>query len=78
MNARGIVGQAPHTTAGTVPNIRLPIMISGTPLVPPRGAPTPGEHTRGVLAGLLHYSPEEIAELAEKGVIPPDGGRAES
>jgi len=71
MKERGIIGTAPHTSAGTVPNVRLPIAMSGTPLIAPRGAPLLGEHTHSVLTGLLGYKPERIAELEKKAVIMP-------
>jgi crotonobetainyl-CoA:carnitine CoA-transferase CaiB-like acyl-CoA transferase len=71
MQERGIIGTAPHTSAGTVPNLRLPIAMSGTPLIAPRGAPVLGEHTHSVLAELLNYKPERIAELEKKTVILP-------
>jgi crotonobetainyl-CoA:carnitine CoA-transferase CaiB-like acyl-CoA transferase len=66
---RGILTQAPHTGAGEVPNLRLPMFLSGTPMVTARGAPLLGEHTHAVLTGLLNYAPERIAELREKGAI---------
>ncbi|MFH1605679.1 MAG: CoA transferase, partial [Pseudomonadota bacterium] len=68
---RGILGTAPHTKAGEVPNFRLPLELSGTPLVAPHGAPVLGEHTRSVLSEVLHYDSERIAGLEQKGVIPP-------
>ena len=69
MKERAIIGTAPHTRAGTVPNVRLPMAMSGTPLIAPRGAPVLGEHTRSVLTGLLNYTPERIDELEKKNVI---------
>ena len=69
MKERGIIGTAPHSGVGTVPNLRLPMAMSGTPLIAPRGAPVLGEHTHSVLAELLHYKAEQIAELEKKGVI---------
>jgi crotonobetainyl-CoA:carnitine CoA-transferase CaiB-like acyl-CoA transferase len=70
MKERGIIGTAPHTRAGTVPNVRLPMIMHGTPLVPARGAPVLGEHTHAVLSRVLNYGPERIAELEQKSVIP--------
>ena len=74
MEERGIIGTAPHTGVGTVPNVRLPIAMAGTPLVAPRGAPVLGEHTHSVLAGLLNYDSARIAELEKKAVIMPKRG----
>lgn len=66
---RGIIGKAPHSTAGEVSNVRAPMEMSGTPLVAPRGAPVLGEHTRSVLTDLLGYPPELLAELEAEGVL---------
>jgi len=68
---RGILGQAPHSKAGTVPNLRLPVTLAGTPLIAARGAPVLGEHTRAVLSDFLHYDPARIAGLEQQGAIPP-------
>jgi formyl-CoA transferase len=68
---RAILGAAPHTKAGEVPNLRLPVVLAGTPLRAPQGAPVLGEHTRAVLSELLHYDSGRIAGLEQKGVIPP-------
>lgn len=69
MKERGIISMAPHTGVGTVPNLRLPMAMSGTPLIAPRGAPVLGEHTHSVLAELLNYAPDRIADLEKKGAI---------
>ncbi|MBW7923139.1 MAG: CoA transferase [Burkholderiaceae bacterium] len=71
---REIIGTAPHSTAERVPNVRAPMSMSGTPLIPPSGAPVLGEHTRSVLSGLLGYPPDLLAELEAEGVL----GRAPS
>ena len=68
---RRVLGTAPHSKAGEVPNMRLPFVLAGTPLIAPRGAPVLGEHTRAVLSRLLGYGPERIAELVRTGVITP-------
>ena len=68
---RGILGKAPHSKAGEVPNLRLPIALAGTPLAAARGAPVLGEHTRAVLAEFLHYDAARLAELERQGAIPP-------
>lgn len=69
MIERQLIGEAPHTAAGTVPNIRLPLSMSGTPLVPARGAPLLGEHTMEVLENLLGYSRARVSELSAAGAI---------
>jgi crotonobetainyl-CoA:carnitine CoA-transferase CaiB-like acyl-CoA transferase len=68
---RRILSTVPHSKAGEVPNLRLPLELAGTPVVAPHGAPVLGEHTRSVLADLLHYDSVRIAGLEQKGVIPP-------
>ncbi len=69
MKERAIIGTAPHSGVGTVPNVRLPMDMHGTPLIAARGAPVLGEHTHSVLAGLLGYGPERIAELERQSAI---------
>lgn len=78
MKERGIIGTAPHTGVGTVPNVRLPMNMSGTPLVAAHGAPLLGEHTRSVLGELLGYSQARISELEAMKAIAcgRDGGSA--
>lgn len=66
---RGIIGKAPHATAGEVPNVRAPMTMWATPLVAATGAPVLGEHTRSVLTELLGYPPELLAELEADGVL---------
>ena len=52
----------------TVPGVRTPITLSGTPLSYRHASPKLGADTRAVLTG-LGYGEEEIAALAEAGVI---------
>ncbi len=59
-----LVTRIRHPVAGWVPNIRLPIRYSDTPMVDPRGAPSVGEHTQEVLAEILGLGPAEMEELA--------------
>lgn len=59
---------APEAEGGTVPGIRNPIRLSGTPLVQDRPSPRLGADTDAVL-GTLGLSTEEIASLADKGVV---------
>ena len=69
MKARGLVTQVPHPTAGSVPNVALPLHFSGTPVVPPVAAPLLGQHTDEVLREVLGYSQAKIAELRAAGVL---------
>ncbi len=59
---------APEAEGGTVPGIRNPIRLSGTPLVQDRPSPRLGADTDAVL-GALGLSAEEITGLADKGVV---------
>ncbi len=69
MAERAIISRAPHTKYGTVPNLRLPMSMSGTPLVSPSGAPLLGEHSEEILAGVLHYPPDRIQGLMRSGSV---------
>lgn len=53
MRERGILGSAPHTSLGEVPDIRLPMHFHSTPMRRPQGAPQLGEHTDQVLSDWL-------------------------
>jgi crotonobetainyl-CoA:carnitine CoA-transferase CaiB-like acyl-CoA transferase len=46
-----------------------PIKLIGEDLPAPTKAPTPGQHTDEVLAELLGYGPERIAELRDAGAL---------
>jgi len=69
--ARGLLTDIPHPTAGTVPNLALPMHFSGTPVVAPVAAPRLGEHNREILAEVLGYDEEKIAALQASGVFGP-------
>lgn len=71
VKARGLVTQVPHPTAGSVPNVALPLHFSGTPVVPPVAAPMLGQHTDEVMREVLGYSQTRIAELRAAGVFGP-------
>jgi len=66
---RNLIGKAPHTKVGEVPNLRSPLTLTDTPVVEPRGAPLLGEHTRSVLTDLLGYTPARVAELEAAGIL---------
>jgi crotonobetainyl-CoA:carnitine CoA-transferase CaiB-like acyl-CoA transferase len=75
---RRLVSRLPHPQLGWVPNVRLPIRYSDTPLADPTPAPGVGEHTAEVLADVLGYDGARIAALRDAGAIeapapaPPD------
>lgn len=69
MALRKLVSHIPHPIAGSIPNIGSALQFSRTPVVPPRAAPTLGQHSREVLADVLQYDPAKIAALESAGVI---------
>jgi len=53
---------------GTVPSVRTPIVMDGSPLAYDRGSPQLGEHTAAILAE-LGYAAADVDRLAAAGVI---------
>jgi crotonobetainyl-CoA:carnitine CoA-transferase CaiB-like acyl-CoA transferase len=75
--ARKLVTRVPHAKLGWVPNVRLPILYSGTPLADPQPAPAVGEHTHEILAEVLGYDDARIAALAASGALAPAAAKAQ-
>lgn len=71
VRARGIVRHIPHPTAGTVPDIAMPMHLGGTPLVAPVAAPRLGEHNEEVLAEVLGHDATRIEALRRAGAFGP-------
>ena len=69
MAARGMVTAIPHPTAGSVPNIRLPFRMAGTPLADPVAAPGLGQDSAAVLRDLLGYDAGRIEALVASGAV---------
>ena len=67
--SRGMKLDMPHALAGSVPQINVPIRMSGTPPSPERPPPLLAEHTLQVLRDRLAVDEATIAHLVEKGVI---------
>jgi crotonobetainyl-CoA:carnitine CoA-transferase CaiB-like acyl-CoA transferase len=67
--ARNLVTRVAHSQLGWIPNVRLPIRYSGTPLADPQPAPSVGQHTREVLAEVLGYDEPRIAALQASGAL---------
>jgi crotonobetainyl-CoA:carnitine CoA-transferase CaiB-like acyl-CoA transferase len=63
------LGQIPHPTAGSVPNIETPLNMSLTPMIDPVAAPLLGEHTKDVLRKTLGYDDRRFAALANTGAF---------
>ncbi len=66
--AREMVVEVPHTIAGTVKTVGLPVKFSETAGGPKGGAPLLGEHTREVLSE-CGFSGKQIDALLEEGAI---------
>jgi crotonobetainyl-CoA:carnitine CoA-transferase CaiB-like acyl-CoA transferase len=60
---RELVSRVQHAELGWLPNIRLPIRFSGTPVADPVAAPLVGEHSEEILRDTLGYQDSEIAAM---------------
>jgi crotonobetainyl-CoA:carnitine CoA-transferase CaiB-like acyl-CoA transferase len=60
-----MVVQLNHPTAGTISVNGVPIKLSATPGAVKDPPPLLGEHTDVILADILGYSAEQIAELRQ-------------
>ena len=69
LRARGMKFDLPHALAGSVPQINVPIRMSGTPPAPERPPPLLAEHTLDVLRARLHIGEAAMARLVADGVI---------
>ncbi|MRV76359.1 CoA transferase [Duganella sp. FT92W] len=69
VQARGMVVEAPHPTAGHVKLVRSPMRLSATPADGGTAPPLLGQHTEQVLREVLGRSDEQIGELKGKGAI---------
>ena len=66
---RGMKVDLPHASGATAAHAANPLRFSRTPVRYTTSAPTLGEHTGEVLAGLLGLSADEIAALRADGVV---------
>jgi crotonobetainyl-CoA:carnitine CoA-transferase CaiB-like acyl-CoA transferase len=69
MRARGIVTEISHPVVGSVPNIRLPFQLHGTPLADPIAAPGLSQHAAEILRDVLGYDEARIKELFTSGAV---------
>lgn len=69
VKARQIVTQIFHPSAGTVPNVALPMHFSSTPLAPPVAAPTLGQHSEEILREVLGFDEGKINDLRACGAL---------
>ncbi len=66
---RGMLREVVHPTAGKIGLVGIPVKFSETPGEIASPPPLLGQHTEEVLGRLLGYSPAEIAELRQEGVV---------
>jgi crotonobetainyl-CoA:carnitine CoA-transferase CaiB-like acyl-CoA transferase len=66
---RGMVHQWQHPLAGPLDLVGSPLKLSGTPVRTDLPPPLLGQHTQEVLAGVLGWDDERIAQLQAQGVI---------
>jgi len=69
MVARDLVHAIPHPVVGSVPNIRLPFRLHGTPLADPTAAPGLSQHAVEILRDFLGYDAARIDALAASGAV---------
>jgi crotonobetainyl-CoA:carnitine CoA-transferase CaiB-like acyl-CoA transferase len=67
--ARGMVLETDHASAGTVRLPGFPYKFSHTPAEIQKPRPMLGQHTEEVLTELLSYSKENEAALKEMGAV---------
>jgi crotonobetainyl-CoA:carnitine CoA-transferase CaiB-like acyl-CoA transferase len=67
--ARGMILDLEHPKAGRVRVTGCPIKMSGGDAGPATPPPLPGEHNRQVYCGLLGLAAEDLAALADEGVV---------
>ena len=69
LQARGMIAEMPHLSAGNVKGIKSAVHLSETTLDTYNAPPRLGEHTHEVLIGLLGYTTEDVHGLARNGVV---------
>lgn len=69
LEARGMVAEMQHPSAGLVKGIKSAMHLSHTPLDAYAPPPRLGEHTREILTGILGYSAKDFDRLARDKVI---------
>ena len=67
--ARDMILEIEHASAGTVRLPGFPYKLSATPAEIQKPPPTLGQHTEEVLRSLLGYSVENLASVRDKGAI---------
>jgi formyl-CoA transferase len=67
--ARGMKLDLPHPLSGSVPQVRAPLRLSGSPLSYAAPPPLLGQHTKDVLRTRLGLDAAALRRLAARGVI---------
>ena len=75
LRATGTVVEVDHPTRGKYLSVGNPIKLSESPTKVER-SPLLGEHTEEILAQVLRYSAEEIAQIKDSGAITPPAKKA--
>jgi crotonobetainyl-CoA:carnitine CoA-transferase CaiB-like acyl-CoA transferase len=69
LEARGMIAEMQHPSAGLVKGIKSAMHLSATPLDAYAPPPKLGEHTREILTGILGYTASEFDRLARDKVV---------
>jgi crotonobetainyl-CoA:carnitine CoA-transferase CaiB-like acyl-CoA transferase len=69
VQARQLVIDVPHPTAGSMKLVRSPMKMSGSPTDNTIAPPLLGQHTDEILRDMLGRSDADIAALRAKGVL---------
>jgi crotonobetainyl-CoA:carnitine CoA-transferase CaiB-like acyl-CoA transferase len=69
IQARGMIVELLHPSAGPVRSLGNPVHLGDTPVSYRLPPPTLGQHTEEVLTGLLNYTAAEVTSLWEQGAI---------
>ena len=69
LRSRGYIVEVNHTVPGRLEHPGMTVNFSDSPGAIRRGAPTPGQHTREVLAEVLSLSEAELDQYAASGAL---------
>lgn len=67
--SRGMIAEVEQVISGKVKVMGSPFKMSRTPADPTLSSPFLGEHNQEIYCGVLGYSEEEVAKLADDGII---------
>jgi formyl-CoA transferase len=67
--SRGYIQRVEHATAGEIPLAGFPYKLSRTPAETHHPPPALGQHNQEILINLLGYTPEQVADFEDQGVI---------